>query len=442
MISKYTIKARSASRNFGLTLTRLFVRLIPIFRLYLIRIVSILLSFCFLILVARFLGDQTFGEYVAVMAVVGLISVATGAGLPQLLERETAAATGNGKIERLAIVLQGIALLTIIIFLLAAPAAFTFGLIGLTVGLFVITGLLASFAAAALRAVERVELSMFLDGAVKPAIALFLLPLTIWIIGPVVVAPIFALVLSALVSSTILIWFLRRTNTYVLSQALKLGRNLRPGSMHRVIALSALNFGLIQLLANTTQQAEILWLSIFASPEEVAHFFAASRAGNALAVLHGSVIAIYTPRIIRLHGAGNIQGRDNEVLQATKISFSVTLLIVIVGMLASGTYLNLFGEEFSEGQIPMMIMLMGWLLISALGPVVTLMTTLGHERDVWIGIAVGLVGGGLPAYILIQSLGITGAALSFNVTIILTHIYILPKLRKLVGFIPICGFKV
>jgi O-antigen/teichoic acid export membrane protein len=90
----------------------------------------------------------------------------------------------------------------------------------------------------------------------------------------------------------------------------------------------------------------------------------------------------------------------------------------------------------------MIIMLFGWLLISALGPVTTLMTTLGHERDVWIGIAVGLAGGGLSAYILIQSHGIAGAAVSFNVMILLTNIYILPKLRRLVGFIPICGFKV
>lgn len=425
-----------------MTLTRLFVRVIPIFRLYLIRILSILLSLCFSILVARFLGDETFGEYVAVMAVVGLIAVATGAGLPQLLERETAAARGNGQIERLAIVLQGIALLTIIICLLAAPVAFSFGLIGLTASLFVITGLLASFAAAALRAVERVELSMFLDGVVKLAIALFLVPLTIWIIGPVVVAPISALVLSAVVSSTILIWFLRRANTSVLSQALKLSRNLGLGPKHRIIALSALNFGLIQLLVNATQQAEILWLSILASPEEVAHFFAASRAGNAVAVLHGSVIAIYAPRIIRLHGAGDIQGRDDEVLQATKISFVVTLLVVIVGVFASGTYLNFFGQEFSEGQIPMNIMLLGWLLISSLGPVVTMMTTFGHERDVWNGIAVGLAGGGLSAYILIQNFGIIGAALSFNITIILTHVYILPKLRRLAGYIPLFGFKV
>jgi O-antigen/teichoic acid export membrane protein len=441
MINKSATKVRYAAESFVTTLTWLFVRVIPIFRLYLIRILSILLSFGFSILVARLLGDQIFGEYVVVMAVVGLVAVATGVGLPQLLERETAAARGNGKIERLAIVLQGIALLTIIICIIAAPAAFTFGLIGLTAGLFVITGLLASFAAAALRAVERVELSMFLDGAVKPAIALPLVPLTIWIIGPVVVAPIFALVLSAFLSSTILIWFLRRTNTNVLIQALRLSRSLRFGPKHRIISISALNFGLIQLLVNATQQAEILWLSILASPEEVAHFFAASRAGNAVAVLHGSVIAMYAPRIIRLHGAGDIQARDNEVLLATKISFFVTLLFVIVGIFASGTYLNLFGQEFSEGQTPMIIMLFGWLLISALGPVTTLMTTLGHERDVWIGIAVGLAGGGLSAYILIQSHGIVGAAVSFNVMILLSQIYILPKLRQLVGFIPICGFK-
>ncbi|PWL19998.1 MAG: hypothetical protein DCO98_11540 [Altererythrobacter sp. XM-24bin4] len=420
----------------------MITRIFPIIRLYFVRLASVLLSLGFSILAARLLGVGNFGDYVALMAVVGLFTVVAGAGLPQLLERETAAARGSGSNERLAIVLQWIALLGSVSILILSIIWLAFGQAGLVVFLVILTGMGAAFASAVLNGIERVEISAVIIGILRPALALVFLVLTTLTMGPLWVSALTAQILASAVTSAVALWLIWRVKVEVIHHAVQAAFSLRPGPTHRIVALAGFNFALIQVLINATQQAEILWLSVLASPEDVAHFFAASRAGNGVSLLHASVLAIYTPRIIRLHAAGEILARDHEVLQATRVSFIATLLVAVIAATVSGPYLHLYGESFKEAQIPMIIILFGWVVVSALGPVVALMITLGRERDVWIGVTLGLGGGALTAWALIPTLGTLGAALSFLLMIVLAHIYLLPILRRNLGYILFCAAKI
>lgn len=184
-------------------------------------------------------------------------------------------------------------------------------------------------------------------------------------------------------------------------------------------------------MSNAAQQTEILWLTALAPPEVVAHFFAATRAANAVSFFYASVNALYYPTIVRLNAEGRTAERDLEIKRATRISLALTCLAALGAALISGPYLRAFGAEFIEAQTTMYILLLGWVAIVACGPVITILNMKHRESIVTLAMIIGLTLGSLTALLLIPRLGLLGAALSAIVTNVSPYVFMLRSTKQI-----------
>lgn len=130
------------------------------------------LSLAFSVVAARALGTADFGRFVSIWAVTGLFMVATGAGLPQLIEREVAAARGSASIERLIPLIRGASLLLCLGSVAAAPTLLFLGGNVQIAAVFVIVGFAVSLMGAILVGYECVTTVSWVDTFVRPATAL------------------------------------------------------------------------------------------------------------------------------------------------------------------------------------------------------------------------------------------------------------------------------
>ena len=415
-------------------------KLAAISRISALRFAAIALSLGFSVLAARFLGAVEFGHFTVDMAAIGLFAAATSAGLPQLFVREVAAARGALSCSRLSATLQGASLL-LGIGLLALGAAFFFlSSIGRLAGLLIVVSLPVSLLSAVLNGCERVEASAWVNGLLRPVIAVMALAALAALGYMSVESALTAQLVGTLICGAALSMLLRDVDLKLLKMAWQ-QITWRFTCTHRSVAKAGLHFGLIQLLVNATQQAEIFWLTWLATPRDVAHFFAATRAATAVSFFHASVLAMYTPTLIKLDAEKQVAARDQEIMRATKTGFLLTTLAALGAAVLSWPYLRAFGADFADAVPAMCLLLGGWMALSSLGPVTQILIMNREEAFVWVGMIVGIVAGGATAFVCIPPLGLLGAGVSFNVMLLGAHVVLLPKVRQTIGFIPFGFFR-
>ncbi|NJL08641.1 MAG: lipopolysaccharide biosynthesis protein [Methylacidiphilales bacterium] len=407
-----------------------------------LRFLAVGLSLVFSIFAARMLGVTEFGRYTSIMAVVGLFIVATSAGLPQLVEREVAAARGKSTRENLKPLLQAAFLLLLVALFALVATALVLDVTSFLVAILIVASLCVGLLGGALTGYERVSTVAIIQSLVRPLVAIIALSGFAVATGKSLDSALLAQVTATIVAVVALLVVFRSVNIDLLRSAWKEARSdWRPNVTHRAFVLAGMNFAIIQLMINATQQAEILYLTILTNPDQVAYFFAVSRAGNAVSFFHASVLALHAPTIVRLNAEGRHVERDREIMRATKLSFVLTFLAAIGAALLAGPYLHAFGPAFIEAKMAMYVILFGWVAAAAFGPSVHVLIMNRQERFVWRSYAISFTLGGCIALICIPMLGIVGAAISCATTTTISQLLISKKGREVIGFVPFCIFK-
>ncbi|GGB38709.1 polysaccharide biosynthesis protein [Roseibium aquae] len=172
--------------------------------------------------------------------------------------------------------------------------------------------------------------------------------------------------------------------------------------------------GFMQLLTS----ADVLMVSLWHSPEDVAVYFAASKT---LALVHFVFFAVRSASAHRFSAL--VQAKDPEALaayarMATWWTFWPSL-VAGLGLLAlAPLLLRLFGADFTDGYPLIAILMIGVLARASVGPADALLSMSGHQRlSALVYGATFLVNIGLNV-VLIPWLGLPGAALATSLAII------------------------
>lgn len=399
------------------------------------RMLAILMSFGFAIVAARILGDVKFGQYTTLMAMASLATVLCGAGLPKLVGRELAAGRGSLSTKNLSVTFDIFKIHTFILFLLFLIAMFSLEGISRLVVALVAFSLIQTQMSSILMAYEKVEEASLIGNVYKPVLALILCGLLYLVdrgnIFSVVLSQIIALVLSICVFAISLM----RLDLSLIQRAV---RNwglfkIQLKRSHFYALISSLHLGLGQFMVILKTQAEIIWLSILASPTDVAYFFAATRAASAVVIFHSAVLAIAAPKIHRYQAQNNIRNRNEVIQSATRQSFFLVCLSSSGIFAISDLIFMTFGPGFGEGKLPLAIMLASWIVVSFFGPVTQVLVGLRKEDIIWKLSVISFVLGAIVAFLLVPMLGISGAALSFFISNVAWTIMMASVVRRSTG---------
>ena len=163
--------------------------------------------------------------------------------------------------------------------------------------------------------------------------------------------------------------------------------------------------------ANTVlDRGSIVMLGWLGDPAAAGVYAVAARAAWLIGLPHEAIGLVVAPMIAALYAQGDRERLRAVVIQATRWSGLAAVVIALPLFAWSKLALSLFGIGFSEGSAALRLLLPGYVIYAAFGPLSWLLLMTGHERQAGAILAVGAtVNIGLNA-VLIPLYGSAGAA--------------------------------
>lgn len=389
------------------------------------RVTSVALNLVFSILGARFLGAEQYGDYVALMAIAGLVTVLLSFGLPTLITREVAAARGQPE-NRYLHELHDWAWILITILTIFAVISWLFFSTTLALVLLLTTiSNLAALGAAVITGHERVLYGAIITDGVRPLVSLLTL-IGMIVLGFLIMGRDFGLPDSSLPTakiSNLILAQIAGAAAALIAVMLVLGRKTLSSAasrhrifpdiknQHLVFAKAGIVLAGTQLLINSTTQVDILILKWRASPEEVAYYFAAARGALIVSFFSGINALFAEPKLTRLLASGKTAETQVLIYQTLMSGILLTVLASAIALLFGRKYLVLFGEGFDQSYTSLAILLAGLLLWSFCGPAQSVLRAARKDRILLLTTAISVMLNVVVSLIFVPVLGMNGAAL-------------------------------
>jgi O-antigen/teichoic acid export membrane protein len=158
------------------------------------------------------------------------------------------------------------------------------------------------------------------------------------------------------------------------------------------------------------QNTDILVVTRFMSPADVGIYFAAGKTMALIMFVHYAVGSAVAHKFAALHARGDRDGLRDFVRDAVNWTFWPSLASAIVILALGKPLLSLFGPQFETGFPVMCILVVGFLMRSAMGPAEYLLNMLGEQKicaTVLFGAAVFNIA---MNFVLVPRFGLLGAA--------------------------------
>lgn len=375
------------------------------------------------IVLARYLGPESFGVYTYIFAVVTIIGLPTKAGLPALLVRETAKYQLNQSWSLLRGLLLASNGFVIIYSILAACAAIVYivwfwgNSSGVENNAFLWALLLlpliafGNVRAATLRGLRKVIVSQVPEMLLRPGLLLIFLFITLSQQDTVdvelaikynVIAAFLAFVVGAL----------------LLARALPLEVRQCKADFHANIWLKSLlplsMFSGMQVLNGTLSIAILGQLS---NMTDVGLFRVAFQGAELVAFGLTVINIVLAPHVARLYANNDMAKLQRILTLSARASLTVAFLAVILLVINGKLLLQVvFGTEYSSAYATLIVLCLGQIINAATGPVAMLLNMSGHEKETVKGIALNLIINVCLCVILIPHYGHMGAAIAATIS--------------------------
>ena len=155
---------------------------------------------------------------------------------------------------------------------------------------------------------------------------------------------------------------------------------------------------------------DIVLVGIFVTSESSGVYFNAFRTAALMTLFMYAITLVIAPMVSRHFHAGEMLKAQAVTSLCTWAGFIFSVGIFIVFLLFGDLILSLFGAEYAQGKIVLIILSVGLLADAATGPTRIVMMMTGHERA-YVSIFGGIMGLGFIIQIfVIPQFGLIGAA--------------------------------
>jgi O-antigen/teichoic acid export membrane protein len=235
-----------------------------------------------------------------------------------------------------------------------------------------------------------------------------------------------AALVSIVIQSIILFWRMRKTLPAT-------GAHYTPG----VWAAVALPMVVVDGSGLLQYHADLIVLSAYVAPDQLAIYFAAAKTISLIAIVHFAVTAVANQRFAGLAAAGDEAGMERFIRQTTHWTFWPALAAALGFVVMGKPLLWLFGEEFEAGYPIMLILACGLLIRAYVGLSEQILNMTGHHRK---SAMVLIVGCGLNLVLnvaLVPVLGLEGAAIATVISTFIQALFHAAFVKQATGVNPI-----
>lgn len=187
--------------------------------------------------------------------------------------------------------------------------------------------------------------------------------------------------------------------------------------------------GLYMMLANT----DVLVLSRYHDPDQIAVYFAALKTLSLVQFVAFGVAAAATHRFSQYHAAGDRERLAAFARDSVRWTFWPSLAAALLILALGRPLLSLFGEGFTAGYGLMFILAVGLVVRAGVGPIEGLLNMLGHQNLCAMVLGATVVVNLALNVLLIPWLGLTGAAIATSASIIMEALVLLIFAKRRAG---------
>ena len=390
-----------------------------------VRLLDMAVAYGLVIVLARYLGVDEFGEYTFILSIVTILAIPARFGLPALLVRETGFALARDEPGRLLDLKawayrRAIAISLPILVLGIAFAIFVPGLLDsgerltLVIGLALVTLFpISAIRAAILRGLEQIVSSQFTLQVVRPAVQLLLVG-GLWIAmlyGVDLLPPVSSVAMAANVIGAIVSWM---CGAMLLRRFMPASKGSKPKAIEVPGWRSSLtSLGLANAMYIIDAQIGILLLGTLSSDAEVGLFKVASQGAMIVAMGYAATNVPITPKIARHWERGETAKVRRIVARGSQLSILIAVPIALAFALLGEWALDVaLGEEFTAAFLPLLILTGGQMINSAFGSASSLLNMTHHERSNLVAFVIAFLINILLGILLIPDYGAVGGALA------------------------------
>ncbi|QBQ56627.1 flippase [Nitrosococcus wardiae] len=392
-----------------------------------IKVANMLLGLALAIILARVLGPEGYGTYVYVFALISIMAIPAQFGLPKLVVRETAKAQVDKQwglmrgvwrwaSAAVGVLSGGIAAIALgIIWLLADRfselqlATFLWGVVLVPL----IT--LGALRGAALQGLRRVVLGQLPEHILRPGLLILLILTIVWGGGgeQLTADKVMSLhVVAAGIAFIVGAWLLYS------SRPAPLHAGPKPNYKLRTWLAAAWPLALVAGMQQVNTYTDIVMLGVFSTAEDVGVYRVAVQ-GAMLTVFGLQTVAMFvSPYFARLHIQGDYERLQRLVTMSARAAFLAAIFVISVfTVLGNEIICLLFGTNYIDAYMPLLILAFGQLINGLFGPVGILLNMTGHERYTARGVTIAAISNVILNLALIPTFGMNGAAVATVITL-------------------------
>jgi O-antigen/teichoic acid export membrane protein len=409
LLASFGPSARNATGGFGL------------------RIVNLALSFLTSILLVRLMGAAEYGTYVYLFTWLYLLSVVAVFGLDKLLIRDVATYLAQASWSLLKGIIKWsdwfVALLSVLIGLVMAIVMwqFTKNIGSITVYALIIAMLLLPLLTlTTIKQATTQGLSFIIQGQlpellVRPLLFIAFIFLGFFYFNNMTAGTALGLhALAALITLIVATWLLKK----IVPNETKLAKSCYKVKIWVATALPIL---LSQVVIVANSRADVLLLGLLEGSSAVSIYHVTKRLADLVVLPIMAVNVSIGPKIATFHAEGNQVGLQQLMTKSSRAALAGSLLIVVSLFLFGRWTLLLWGEEFTEGYITLLIMIMAQMVDAVMGPAALLLTMAKYERDVFWGVGAALIVNILFNLWLTPIWGIVGTAVANLISLVILN---------------------
>lgn len=416
-----------------------------------IKAAQMVLSVGLAIMAARFLGAEVYGKYSYFIAIVTVAAVLARLGFPLLLLRETAG-VGVGHHSACPAAIKKLWLFSFVVSAIAALIIsfgvawfysskylvgywYAYSLAGVTIFMLVAMSLLIGI----LQGLGGVIWSQFVEKIFKPAIIILVLLAGLYWRDLQVGSE--WLVLCFNIAAFMSVLFLVRL-VYTSSSPTLVGLP-RDKSDHvsrddykKWLGMSYMLGGVL-IFQVVNGNVDVLVLGALEDEHAVGVYKIALQGATLVIFALRAVNLVVMPEIVRAYRQKDMVGLQKVISKSTVFIAAVSIPVTLVFIVAGKHFLRIFfGEEFVAGYGVLVILSLGYVFVSLVGPVEMLLNMTGKEKQALGSMFIACVVNILLCLTLVPLLGINGAAIATAFSLLAWSAHMMYKVKLILGIDP------
>lgn len=185
-----------------------------------------------------------------------------------------------------------------------------------------------------------------------------------------------------------------------------------------------------------TSLTDIFMLGALVPKADVGIYNAANKIATLTIIVISVVNIVIGPQIAKLFESNDLLGLKIKVQQATQLITLLTLPLITIILVFRKPLLNMFGDDYLDGELTLLILSIGMLFNALSGSVSLVLNMTNKQISLRNFTIIAAVTNILLNYFLIKNYGIIGAAIATTLTTILLNTMGIVSIKRTFNFYP------